>query len=237
MARDDDAAHGSDATVRTVRLYSDIGCPWAHIAVHRLRRARARAGLDGRLLIDHRPFVLELVNERPTPQRVLAGEIPIIAALEPDAGWSVWSAPPYEWPVSTLPAMEAVQAAKTQGLAVAEELDRALRLAFFRDSRCVTMRHVIVDVAQATPGVDDDAIADALDSGSARRALMDGFAEARSTAKGSPHLFLPDGADVANPGITMQPSGDGSDFPRVERDDPSAYDELVREAVGERQVA
>lgn len=237
MARDDDAAHGSDATVRTVRLYSDIGCPWAHVAVHRLRRARARAGLDGRLLIDHRPFALELVNERPTPQRVLAGEIPVIAALEPDAGWSVWSAPPYEWPVSTLPAMEAVQAAKTQGLAVAEELDRALRLAFFRDSRCVTMRHVIVDVAQSTPGVDVDAIADALDRGSARRTLMEGFAEARSVAKGSPHLFLPDGADVANPGITMQPSGDSSDFLLVERDDSSVYEQLVREAVGERQVA
>ncbi|HEY7136275.1 MAG TPA: DsbA family protein [Acidimicrobiia bacterium] len=237
MARDDEAAHGSDKAAKTVRLYSDIGCPWAHVAVHRLRRARARAGVDGLLLIDHRPFALELVNERPTPQRVLAGEIPIVAGLEPDAGWAVWSASPYEWPVTTLPAMEAVQAAKAQGLAAAEELDRALRLAFFRDGRCVTMRHVVVDVATATPGVDADAIADALDRGSARRALMEGFAEARAVAKGSPHLFLPDGVDVANPGITMQPAGDGSDFPRVERDDPSVYDELIRVAMGASRVA
>jgi predicted DsbA family dithiol-disulfide isomerase len=237
MDRQGEDRQGPDVATGTIRLYSDIACPWAHAAVHRLRRARARAGLEGRLRIDHRPFILEAVNERPTPQRVLAGEIPIIAALEPDAGWSVWARSAYEWPVSTLLAMEAVQATKRQSADASEALDRALRLAFFRDSRCVTMRHVVLDVAAKTEGVDAEALEDALDRGVARADLMRGFEDARAVAKGSPHVFLPDGSDVANPGITMQPAGDGRDFPQVERDDPAVYDDLVRRAVGTQRVA
>jgi predicted DsbA family dithiol-disulfide isomerase len=38
----------------TIVVLSDLGCPWAHVGVARLRRARAEAGLDGRLAIDHR---------------------------------------------------------------------------------------------------------------------------------------------------------------------------------------
>ena len=73
------AAHG-------IVVYSDIECPWAHIAVHRLHRERRRLGLDRELPVDHRAFPLELVNHQPTPKTILDAELPICEELEPDAG-------------------------------------------------------------------------------------------------------------------------------------------------------
>ena len=49
--------------------------------------------------------------------------------------------------------------------------------------------------------------------------------------EGSPHLFLPDGTDVHNPGIEMHWMGDhGKGFPHIDADDPSVYDDLIRRA-------
>ena len=59
-----------------------------------------------------------------------------------------------------LPAMEAVQAAKEQGLAASEALDRGLRRAFWGESRCVSLRHVILEVASETDGLDLAQLAD-----------------------------------------------------------------------------
>lgn len=237
MGKASNERRGETVRPGTIAVYSDVACPWAHVAVFRLHRARSRAGLGGRVYLDHRPFILEEVNERPTPQRILASEIPILADLEPDAGWRPWSRSPYEWPVSTLLAMEAVQAAKEQCLSASEALDRSLRVALFADSRCVTMRHVILDVARHTHGVDAAVLEDSLDRGTARAELTRLFAVARDVATGSPHVFLADGTDVPNPGITMRPAGDGHPFPHVERDDPSVYDELVRRAAAPGSAA
>ena len=142
----------------TIVVYSDIGCPWAHVAVARLHAARERLGLDDAVRFDHRAFALELANERPTPWPTLQAETPVTGALEPDAGWQMWDAPPWTWPVSTLPALEAVQAAKQQSLRASEALDRALRRALFAQSRCVTMHHVILDVARHCADVDARAL-------------------------------------------------------------------------------
>lgn len=214
----------------TIVLWSDIGCPWAHVAVSRLHRARAELGVDGAVRIDHRPFPLELFNERPTPYRALAAEVPVLHALDPDAGWQVWKAPPWEWPVTTLPALEAVQAAKRQSLAASEQLDRALRRALFADSRCVSLRTVVLDVASTCDAVDIDALEAALDAGTARAAVVDGWRSAkRGGVKGSPHVFLADGGDVHNPGITMH---DADGMPVVDDDDPTVYEGLVKRASG-----
>jgi predicted DsbA family dithiol-disulfide isomerase len=220
-----------DAGPGTIVVYSDIGCPWSHLAVFRLLRARRVAGLDDDVVLDHRPFLLEELKHPPTPRKILEAEIPVLASLEPDAGWQVWPGSPYEWPVSTMTAAEAVQAAKSQSPRASEALDRALRVAFFRDGRCITLRHVVVDVARETDGVDADAVGCALDDGSARATLMREFAAARDAAKGSPHVFLPDGTDVLNPGVEMHWEGEhGHGFPQVDKDDPGACDDLVRRA-------
>jgi predicted DsbA family dithiol-disulfide isomerase len=217
----------------TVLLYSDIGCPWAHLAVHRLQAARARLGLDGALELDHRAFPLELANQRPTPWRALAAEIPVVGGLEASAGWQVWQGDAATWPVTTLPALEAVQAAKAQGLTASERLDRGLRLAVFGQSRCISMRHVILEVAEEA-GLDVAALREALDDGRARREVFEQTRVAEGSAvKGSPHFFLPDGTDAHNPGIEFEWVGEeGRGFPVVTKDDPSAYEELLRRATG-----
>lgn len=216
----------------TIVVWSDIGCPWATLAVHRLLTTRTRLGLDDRVRLDHRAFPLELFNERPTPRKVLAAEVPVVGGRAPDFGWQLWQAPESEWPVTTLPALEAVQAAKEQGLEASEQLDHALRRAFFVESRCVSMRHVLLDVAAGCPAVDVDVLRKALDDGRARRAVVEHKEQAqREGVEGSPHLFLPDGSDAHNPGIGMHWEGEhGRGFPVIDADDPSAYERLLRQA-------
>lgn len=219
----------------TLVLYGDIGCPWSHLAVYRLHKARREAGLEGELAFDIRSFPLELFNARPTPKHVLDAEIPVAGALDPDAGWSLWADHPGKWPVTMLPPMEAVYAAKEQGLAIADMFDRGLRVAFFRDSRCISMHHEIVAIASEVEGLDANEIDRALVSGRFRSKVFDDMQIAKDNdVKGSPQIFLSDGSDAHNPGIEMHwdKHAGGIGVPVIDHDDPSVYDRLVRRAVG-----
>lgn len=217
---------------KTVAVYADLGCPWAHVAVFRLHSTRARLGLDKEVRFDVRAFPLELVNGQPTPKRILDAEIPVAGALEPAAGWQMWQRPLYEFPVTTLPALEAVEAAKEQGLRASETLDKALRVAFFGGSRCISMRDEILDVASSCDGVDPASLEKSLDHGTARPAVIEQWHLAdASEVEGSPHLFLAGGANLYNPGIEMHwegPHGEG--FPVVDADYPDIYEDLLRKA-------
>ena len=218
----------------TIAIWSDLHCPWAHVAVWRLWDARRRLRLEQRVRFDHRIFPLELFNSEPTPYATLAAEIPVCGSLAPRAGWQVWQAPLSDWPVTTLLPMEAVQAAKEQSLAASEELDRGLRAAFFAQSRCISLRHVIIEVANECETVDVGELVRALDSGSARRRIADDWQAAqREGVRGSPHLFFADGSDAHNPGVTFHWEDDhGVGFPVIDADEPMAYDQLLRRAAG-----
>jgi len=131
--------------------------------------------------------------------------------------------------VTSLLANEAVHAAKEQSSTAAEQLDLALRLAFWRDSRCISMLHEVLDVASGCDQVDVDRLREALDDGRARGPMMKTYRARRDEVQGSPHFFLPDGSDVHNPGIEMHQVGEtGAGFLVVDSDDPTAYDELVQ---------
>jgi predicted DsbA family dithiol-disulfide isomerase len=188
-------------------------------------------GLDGEIVFEHRSFPLELFNERPTPRKTLDAEIPVAGALEPKAGWQMWRRPDHEYPVTTLPALEAIHAARLQSDAAAEELDRALRVAFFGRSEVISMRHVILAVAEGCDAVDATELAAALDDGRCRSAVMDDYRSAESSAvQGSPHVFV-SGSDAHNPGIDMHWHKEhGTGFPVVDKDDPSVYEDLLRRA-------
>ena len=216
-------------------VFADLGCPWAHVAVRRLWAARDEAGLAERLRFDIRAFPLELVNERSTPFTAVARlEAPVLCELEPDAGWEPWSAPESTWPVTMLPAMEAVEAAKEQGLEASEHLDVELRRAFFGASRCISLRSVILDVAAGCGRVDADALGEALDDGRARRSLLDGYWSVADSVKGSPHVFLADGTDEHNPGIALHWEGEkGAKRLVIDRDERFVYDDLMRRAVAD----
>jgi predicted DsbA family dithiol-disulfide isomerase len=221
-----------DVAPGTLVVYSDVGCPWAHLAVFRLHRARANLGLEGDITFDMHAFPLEIFNEQPTPKKILDAEISVAGALDPDAGWQMWQGAESEYPVTMLPALEAVQAAKEQSLRASEQLDRALRVALFGHSRTISMRHEILDIAKRCPDVDVIKLGEALDEGRARTAVMDQKGIAESDAvKGSPHVFMPDGTEVHNPGVELTWEGKhGEGFPVVKSDDPSIYESLLRNA-------
>lgn len=219
---------------RTITVWADIGCPWAMVAVYRLHKARAGAEADDRLVFDIRSFPLELLNETPTPRLILDAEIPPVGALEPDIGMRLWTGKLEEYPVSLLPPMEAVAAAKAQDLAVADRLDLALRLAFFRDSLCITMQDVILEVASSVSGLDTGRLETDLRRGTYREQIFKDKEEAeRTEVKGSPHVFLADGTDFHNPGVTMHKTEDFGDggWPIVDKDEPWVYDDIVDRAL------
>jgi predicted DsbA family dithiol-disulfide isomerase len=229
----------------TIQVWSDLLCPFAHVAVHRLRRARERLGLPVRL--DHHAFPLELFNG-PHPRRGTDTEAVGLGQVAPEAGFRVWTAADDLYPHTVLLAAEAVLAAKAQSAAAAEALDVALRRAFWLESRSVGHRQVILDIAAEAaetaetaeaadttdPGarLDVAALADALDSGRHRRELMADFAVARTDAiPGSPTLRLPDGTTVTNPGVTVHWEGPwAAGYPVVDADDAAVYDDLLRRA-------
>ncbi|MFZ3495382.1 DsbA family oxidoreductase [Streptomyces sp. 5.8] len=221
------------ATPDTISVYTDLNCSFAHVAVHRLHETRRELGLEGRIWFDFRAFPLELFNREVNARPGVDSEISVLGALEPEAGWRLWQGPDWTYPVTTLPALEAVHAAKSQSLEASERLDRALRRAFWAEGRCISMRHVILDVAAATGAVEVDELANALDTGSARAAVTAQYESARGgRVDCSPHVFLHDGTDLANPGIEARwVNGDfGQGFPVIDRDRPEVYGELLAHA-------
>jgi predicted DsbA family dithiol-disulfide isomerase len=224
-----------DVAPGTIQVWSDLGCPWSHVVVWRIHDARRRLGLEERVRLDHHAFPLELFNSEPTPRWHIDVEAPVAQQLAPRAGWQSWSAPDSAWPVTLLPPMEAVQAAKLQSLTASEALDRGLRRALYGESRCISLRHVILEVAAETDEVDVTSLAEALDDGRARAALTADWAVARTDAvRGSAHVFAPDGTNDENPGIGIGWEDDGSPAGRywIERDEPDVIDDLVRRAAG-----
>jgi len=214
-----------------ITVFTDIWCPFAHLAIHRLHTARDRLGRTDQVQFDLRAFPLELLNGAPSPRTGTDSEV-ALGQYEPAAGWQLWQAKDYLFPSTTLPALEAVIAAKAQGFTAAEQLDRALRRAFWAESRCVSNRKVIMDAAASTGVVDTVALAEALDDGRARSALSaDAVISATERVTCSPHLFLPDGTDHANPGIEVRWEGDyGVGWPVVLHNDPSVFDDLLKRA-------
>jgi predicted DsbA family dithiol-disulfide isomerase len=214
-------------------VVSDIGCPWAHIAVHRLVAERARRGLTVELPIDHRPFPLELVNGRPTPKDLLDAEIDVCRELEPDAGWSEPD-DPWSFPVTTLPALQAVQAAKAQSAEISAMLDHALRTAMFRDWRCISVFPVVFEIAAEVGGLDVARLRSDVASGQGWSQIWSDLEQLVPLVPGSPTFVLPDGSMHHNPGIEVEGIADGE--PVVTKHDPGAVAELVERARLHRQA-
>ena len=216
----------------TIVIFSDLTCPFAHVIVHRLHTARTRLGLDDDIRFDHHAFPIESINRTPGTRHGSDSEIPVLGALEPDAGWQLWQGPDYHYPSTVLPAFEAVAAAKHQSILASEQLDRALRRAFWADSRPIHLHHEIVDIANQVNSLDADRLADDLRHGTARSDVFtDADVAATDIVSMSPHVFLPDGTDEPNPGITAHWHGDwAKGFPVVEEDDPEAIIRLLQVA-------
>ena len=211
-------------------LYSDLHCPYAYLAAFRLRRALA--AFPGEVEVVHRSLAIEYVDSKSTPKDVLDAETPHIVAVEPGLRYSGWNAPESEWPVTFWPAFEAVKCAERQGWRPAHELDWRIREAFFGRSRCVSMRHVLLDLAKGVPGLDSARFAEDFDSGACKRLVLEEAREGWETLdlQVSPTFVLPDGTRHANPVALHVVLGEpgGSRPRRVEKVEPGPPDAEAR---------
>lgn len=186
--------------MKTIQMYADLLCPFAYV-VHATWR-HLRPEYENRIEIVHRSLSLEYVNRAPTPKNDIDTELPVLILEDPDVAYVPWQAPLSEWPVTMLPAFEAVICAAEQSLRLADDLAWSIRLAIFRDSQCISMRHVLLDLARST-GLDFDAFQSSLDGGAFRSQVIEearyGWEEAR--IPGSPTWVLPGGELVADFGL------------------------------------
>jgi predicted DsbA family dithiol-disulfide isomerase len=228
-----------DVAPGTIAIFSNLACPFTHIAVHRLFTTRQRLGLTDAVRFDHHSFPIELLNGTPGTRHGSDSEIPALGHLEPDAGWQLWQRPDYEYPSTLLLAFEAVHAAKRQGLRPSEDLDRAMRRAFWADSATIQMHATILEIADHVVDLDAALLAQHITDGIGRRDLFGDLEMARTdTVTMSPHLFLPDGTNSTNPGLDVHWQGDwGKGFPVVDNDDPTVYDDLIRSAASTMNTA
>lgn len=183
-----------------VSLYADLSCPYAYLTAYRLRQVRDE--YRGRIAIVHKSLALEYVNRQPTPKRLLGVELPVLMLEEPDIPYQPWHAPDSVWPVTFWPAFEAVKCAERQGLELADELSWAIRTAFFAESRCVSMRYVLLELAERV-GLDTARFMADFDAGAGRAPAIDEAREGweRLRVAGSPTFVLPSGKQISNLGL------------------------------------
>jgi predicted DsbA family dithiol-disulfide isomerase len=224
---------GSGRSGQGIDIWSDIHCPWALIAVHRLRQARERLGTE--IPLTPRAWPLEWVNERGTPRDIVTGETAVLAGHEPD----LFNAYANEsWPSTFLPAFELVAAARRSlGPTVAEDVDYALRLAFFRDSVDVSIAaglcralRIAVDLNK---DIDVDSVIAAWTDLPVRADVAADFRHSQQLPiQGSPQIFWPDGSSTHNPGMTDHYWRGG--LMRLNSADPDEPERLLRKFVEQR---
>lgn len=181
-----------------LQMWADLHCPYAYLAAWRLRKVLPEVG---GVVVEHRSLAIEHADEKVTPKPVLDAETPLVLAEEPDVPYRPWPQPDHAWPVTMWPAFEAVRCARRQGWEAAHELDWRLRRAFFGEGRCVSMRHVLLDVARGVPGLDLRRLEEDWDAGIAKREVVEDAREGwdRMGLRLSPTFVLPSGERVENP--------------------------------------
>lgn len=184
--------------VPVLEMWADLHCPYAYLAAFRLREALQET--QARVEVRHKSLAIEHADRKVTPKPVLDAETPLVVAEERELRYRAWPDLESAWPVTMWPAFEAVKVAERQGWRRAHELDWRLREAFFARGKCISMRHVILDVAREA-GLEMDDFERDWDAGTCKGQVI---AEARRgwdelQLEASPTFVLPDGSRHANP--------------------------------------
>jgi hypothetical protein len=196
------------------------------VAVHRLRRARDQHHVD--VIFAPRAWPLEWVNGRGTPRAIVTAETAVLASHEP-ALFNAFDAD--SWPSTFLPAFELVAATRrTHDVRAAEDVDYALRLAFFRDSIDVSieagLREALALARDLRADLDIGLIMNVWTHGNPRSDVADDYrASALLPIQGSPQICWPDGSTTHNPGMTDHAWAGG--LPRVGTTDPAEPERLL----------
>ena len=176
--------------------WAEYYCPWCYVAAVRLHGAQKE--YEGRVLVSTRFFPLELLNGEEPPRDILEQEWWLAAIQEPAALFIPYTTP--DWPTTTLPAFDAVWAARQQGASVAMDLDLRVRRAFFGESRNIGSRDVMLDLARNMeinfPRFERD-----FASPAARAAVIEEgrLGRERYRVRGTPTLMLGDGTRLRTP--------------------------------------
>ena len=131
--------------MRTIEVFSDVRCPFAHVGLRRLVARRDSYGIDVGLRL--RAWPLELVNDAPLDPELIAEEVAALRAhVAPDlfAGFD-----PDHFPKTSLPALALTAGADEVRAEVAERVGLALRWALFEEGRDIATPEVLLDIAEA----------------------------------------------------------------------------------------
>jgi predicted DsbA family dithiol-disulfide isomerase len=189
-----------------IAMYSDIHCPYAYLTAYRLHLLRKE--YRDSIVIQYKSLSLEYRNKRGTPKDILDNETPVLLLQEPNIPYQPWHAPLTEWPVTMWPAFEAIKCAERQGWEQAADLDWSIRSAFFHGSKCISLRSILIGLAEHIKGLDMDRFISDFDSGTCKQQVLQESQEGWEQLKvpNSPTLVLPDGRQLsyfALPKVTL----------------------------------
>lgn len=188
-----------------VEFFADLHCPHAYLTRYRLRQIEDE--FADRVVFRSRCLSIEYDQEQPTPKTILDAETPSLMLQEADIPYEPWpDARLSWWPTTFFPAFEAVKAAEEIDPAMAWDLDWRIREAFFAEHACVTLRHVLADLAEDA-GLARDRFLAEWDSGRHRSRVIEETEEGwyGEGFEVSPSLRSPDGTTHVNPGGTTRP--------------------------------
>jgi predicted DsbA family dithiol-disulfide isomerase len=221
-----------------IEIYSSIECPFAYLAVYRLRQVWAE--FEGQVELSWRSLSLEWINERSFALPLFEAERKLCSQIEPDLPWQQWQRPDWEFPSTWWPAFEALACAQAQGQAEALEMSWELRRAYFAESRNISLRSEIMAVASrvAMSTAFDPARFEAdWDAGKyksqAHTESQRGWKQLN--LEGSVTFVLPDGSRYTNPASgeadVDEEAYEVRSFTPYPGDPLEAYREMLRQAI------
>ena len=165
--------------MRTIEVFADVACPFAHVGLQHFRSYRARQGQPGPRL-RARAWPLELITAAPFDGQEMEPEV---EALRTGVAPDLFTAfAPERFPTTSLPAMVSEAAAYRSGPEVGENFSFTVRQALFEGGADVS-NDVVLRRLRDEHGVLDPIAAD-------EAAVEADLAEGRSRkVTGSPHFF------------------------------------------------
>jgi predicted DsbA family dithiol-disulfide isomerase len=170
------------APTKTIEVFAEIGCPFAHVGLRRFVERRHELGRDD-VVMWVRAWPLELVNQRPLDPAFIAEEIDEIRTqATPDlfTGFDVAT-----FPASSLPAFALAAAAHRKDPHTGEAVSLALRQLLFEDGADVGSLDALAPLANQHGLTVED-----IDHETVRADHADGV---RRGVVGSPHFFTAGG--------------------------------------------
>jgi 2-hydroxychromene-2-carboxylate isomerase len=210
-------------TTSVIEVYADVVCPFTHVGLHAFRAARAEAGRSTPILVV-RAWPLELVNGAPLDGPTIA---PKVAALRGSIARGLFVAfAPERFPRTSLPVLASAAAAYRQSPETGEQFSIAVRDALFEAGEDIADADVLElvrrDLGVPAPNACDE-----------QQVARDWAEGRRRGGRGSPHYFLPDGADYFCPLLEVEHRGNELEI----RENEARFNEFIAAALGVERPA